>query len=264
MPDYTFGPLASLDEVAALRRARLETLSATPELFVELVLRSARPWEILCDGARVGYLATQERAAIQLGLVPEHRTHADRALLQAREALGLERAWASTYDPLALCAALSLGRGCEVLGLQFRTLGAPGSPPTAPLPAVRLATLEDLPVVQAINHPEVFDDPDDIPVWLEAGWVTLFSLGSAPVGLGLCTPTGPGIPSADVGVLVVPEHQGRGLGSWIVGQMAERARSRGLTPTAGCAVDNAASRATLERAGFVADHRLLSVDLRTG
>jgi hypothetical protein len=39
--------------------------------------------------------------------------------------------------------------------------------------------------------------------------------------------------------------------------MALRARELGLVPTAGCGVGNAVSRRTLERAGFVADHRLV-------
>ena len=43
--------------------------------------------------------------------------------------------------------------------------------------------------------------------------------------------------------------------------MAARAEAEGLVPTAGCAVDNPVSRRTLERAGFVADHRLLQFEL---
>ena len=54
-----------------------------------------------------------------------------------------------------------------------------------------------------------------------------------------------------------PAHQRRGLGTWIVQRMAARARALGLVPTAGCGIENAVSRRTLERAGFVADHRLL-------
>jgi hypothetical protein len=43
--------------------------------------------------------------------------------------------------------------------------------------------------------------------------------------------------------------------------MTRRAEEQGLIPTAGCSADNQVSRRTLERAGFVADHRLLQFEL---
>ena len=169
---------------------------------------------------------------------------------------------ASTFDPIALAACASSLRSYEVLGCSFRTLVPAALPTPNPLPPERLATLDDVDRVGEANHPEVFDDPGDTAVWVGNGWVTLFELPGGLAGFGLCTPTGPKTPACDVGIRVCAPYQRRGLGAWIVQRMAARAKSQGLVPTAGCAIDNAVSRRTLERTGFVADHRLLQFELR--
>ena len=258
--EYRFRPLASLTDVAPLRAARLESLAALPDLFVEARVRRSAVHAIEKDGL-VGYVTALDGTLTELFLVPEHRTHADTALDDAIGSLGLDRAWASTFDPLALAACTSASRSYEVLGCQFRTLEPAAIPTPDPQPSERLATLGDVDRVGEANHPEVFDDPGDIAVWVGNGWVTLFERPGGLAGFGLCTPTGPETPACDVGVRVCSPYQRRGLGAWIVQRMAARAKSQGLVPTAGCAIDNAVSRRTLERAGFVADHRLLQFEL---
>ena len=107
----------------------------------------------------------------------------------------------------------------------------------------------------------MFDQPEQIPEWAGAGWVTLFETPTGLAGFGLCTPIGTHPNACDIGIRVCDAFQGRGLGPWIVQRLIAHAESRGLAPTAGCAADNVASRKTLERAGFVADHRLLQFAL---
>jgi GNAT superfamily N-acetyltransferase len=260
MAGYGFPRLASLADVASLRAARVASLAAPPELFVELRVRRSAVHAIERDGL-VGYLTTLDGTLTELFLVPEHRTHADAVLAQAAGSLALERAWATTFDPVALAACTSASRSYEVLGLCFRALTVAVLPTPDPLPTERLATPADVDRVLEASHADVFDDAAEVALWVGSGWVTLFELPDGLAGFGLCTPVGPPTTACDVGVRVCPAHQRRGLGSWIVQRMADRARSRGLVPTAGCAVGNTRSRRTLERAGFVADHRLLQFEL---
>lgn len=260
MTDYRFRRLESLADVASLRAARLASLTALPELYVELNVRRSDVYAIEQEDV-VGYLTLQDGTLTELFVVPEHRTYADAVLAAATGSLGLTRAWASTFDPLALAACTAKPRAYEVLGLSFRSLAPTALPTPDPLPSERLATHADVDRVGEASHPEVFDSPEEIATWVGNEWVTLFEIESSLAGFGLCTPAGPYTPACDVGVRVCPPHQRRGLGAWIIQRMAERARSQGLVPTAGCAVGNAVSRRTLERAGFVAEHRLLQFEL---
>ncbi len=260
MSTADFRSLATLADVAELRAGRMASLTALPELFAELTVRHSALYAV--DRPHVvGYLAVHEGTATEFWIRPEEQDAAKAILHEAAAALGLQRAWASTYDPLAWNVCNSVGKGSEALGFSFRTYEPAVLPALEPLPAERIARPADEPRLRAANHPQIFEDPAEIPVWIANGWVTLFEDGDEVVGFGLATPTGAGTEGCDVGVRVCEPFQRRGLGAWIVQRMAARAHDWGLVPTAGCETANEASRRTLERAGFTADHRLVQFDL---
>ena len=251
--------LGSLDDIAELRAARLASLTALPELFVEMAVRGSSV-HIVESPDVVGYLTTLDGTLTELWVAPAHQAHSRAVLEQAAAKLRLRHAWACTFDPVALDACQAVSDRFEPVGISFRTLHHVDLPVPDSALRERVATSDDFDRVTAASHPEVFDDPADIPVWIGNGWVTLFEIGGAVAGFGLATPTGAHTPACDVGVRVCPPYQRRGLGAWIIQRMAMRAQAQGLIPTAGCGVGNTASRRTLERAGFAADHGLLRFD----
>ena len=262
MTPYRFPELPSPAHVAEARAARVKTLTAEPGLFVEQAVGRSKLHAIESkSGEVVGYLAVLESTIIEFFLTPTHRTHADGVLEQAAAAIDLKHVWASTFDPLALAACVTQPRTYDVLGFHFRGFEMASLPAPDPRPTGRLATDRDVELVREANHPDVFDVPSEIPVWIDQGWVTLFELPEGLAGFGLCSPVGSHTRAADVGIRVCDAYQRRGLGPWIVQRMVARAREQGLVPIGGCAIDNVASRRTLERAGFVADHRLLQFAL---
>ena len=260
MATYRFAALPSRVTFRNMRVARVETLTAEPGLFVEQAVGRSTFHTIESEGI-VGYLAVFGGTVTEFFLEPGHRTYADAVLEQATAALELKLAWASTFDPLALAACVTRPRPYEVLGFHFRGFEMASLPTPDPLPSGRVATRQDVELVHEANHPDVFDVPSEIPAWIENGWVTLFELPEGLAGFGLCSPVAPHARGADVGIRVCDAYQRRGLGPWIAQRMAARAHEQGLVPTGGCAIDNVASRRTLERAGFVADHRLLQFAL---
>lgn len=256
VPTYRFSPISSLADVATLRTERLASLAALPELFVEAQVRRSAVYTIEQEGV-VGYLAALEGTLTEMWLRPAHDERAGTVLAEAAKALGLARAWACTFDPLAMAACRSVPRTHRVLGYSFRTFDPAALPDPDPLPAARVAREGDLARIEAANHPEVFADAQEIAQWVGAGQVTLFEVRDDLAGFGLWTPAGPETPACDIGVRVCPPFQRQGMGSWIVQRMAASVRRKGLLPTAGCGADNPVSKRMLERAGFVADHRLL-------
>ncbi len=261
MSHFSFRPLDSLNEVESQRAAWHESLTELPELFVEMAVRRSSAWVMTDSDVQIGYFTAEDQTLTQLYLTESHRTHSDVVLDQISAKFGLKQAWVSTFDPLVLVACTSKARRYSVMGCHFRRQRDISLAPPSLTPAERIATSSDIARIAAINDPEVFDDPDDIPIWVESGFVTLFEADADLVGFGLCTPTGPLTRGADIGGLVSPPYQRQGLGVWIARRMAARCRAQGLIPTGGCAMDNLASRRTLERAGFVADHRLLVFEL---
>ena len=64
--------------------------------------------------------------------------------------------------------------------------------------------------------------------------------------------------AVDIGMMVAPNFRRKGLGTYIVSEIANKAEQFGLRPICGCGASNTASKATLEKAGFVSEHQLIS------
>jgi GNAT superfamily N-acetyltransferase len=70
-------------------------------------------------------------------------------------------------------------------------------------------------------------------------------------------------PFADLFMEVAEPHRGRGYGSFLVQELKRTCREMGRVPAARCNADNAASRATLQKAGMMPCARMLTGTLRS-
>jgi predicted acetyltransferase len=64
---------------------------------------------------------------------------------------------------------------------------------------------------------------------------------------------------ADVGMIVDKDHRRRGVGTAILAHLKAHCYAQNVFPICSCAVENNASRKTIEKAGFVARHRILDI-----
>jgi GNAT superfamily N-acetyltransferase len=58
-------------------------------------------------------------------------------------------------------------------------------------------------------------------------------------------------------MVVAKEHRNIGVGTYIISELKKHCISRHITPVCGCSYLNYASKRTLERAGFITNHRLV-------
>ena len=59
---------------------------------------------------------------------------------------------------------------------------------------------------------------------------------------------------------VVEVYRRKGIGAYIITQLKERCYGKNLIPMACCDVENIASKKTLEKSGFITNHRILYVN----
>jgi predicted acetyltransferase len=64
----------------------------------------------------------------------------------------------------------------------------------------------------------------------------------------------------DIGMHVVEVYYRKGIGTYIMIQLKEHCYSRSLIPMASCDVQNIASKRTLEKWGFITNHRIICVN----
>ncbi|URZ07646.1 GNAT family N-acetyltransferase [Clostridium felsineum] len=61
----------------------------------------------------------------------------------------------------------------------------------------------------------------------------------------------------DIGMHVVEKYREKGMGTYIIVKLKEHCYIKNLIPMACCDVKNSASKKTLEKSGFIADHRII-------
>ena len=81
------------------------------------------------------------------------------------------------------------------------------------------------------------------------------------VANGVMTPVNETGGIVDVGMVTRADHRNKGYASLIVAKMADELERDGKRAVCGCAESNLASKAALEKAGFVAHHRLVQISV---
>ncbi|GCD11577.1 GNAT family N-acetyltransferase [Clostridium tagluense] len=63
----------------------------------------------------------------------------------------------------------------------------------------------------------------------------------------------------DIGMIVAGEYRGKGVGTYIITKLKEQCYNNKLKPMAACDITNISSKKTLEKSGFISNHRILRV-----
>ena len=94
---------------------------------------------------------------------------------------------------------------------------------------------------------------------IENGQVFLLMNGGKILGIGECRISETQKPYADVGMITNNQVRRRGIGVFLLAQLKKYCYSQSVKPICSCAFDNFASRKTIEKAGFIAQHRILDI-----
>ncbi len=95
---------------------------------------------------------------------------------------------------------------------------------------------------------------------MERGQLFALRAGGSLLGIGELRRSATHPLFGDMGAHVAAGFRGRGVGLFIVAKLKETCRREGLKPMASCDVGNEASKRMLEKAGFVAEHRIVIVE----
>jgi GNAT superfamily N-acetyltransferase len=87
--------------------------------------------------------------------------------------------------------------------------------------------------------------------------VMMFYSGEELLGAGTCKKIFCSLNYYDIGMVVADKHRNKGIGTLIVTQMKKYCYDHELIPVCGCWYLNLASKRTLEKAGFIANHRVI-------
>ncbi|MGH6987764.1 MAG: GNAT family N-acetyltransferase [Caulobacteraceae bacterium] len=203
-----------------------------------------------------GYLAVHDGAVVEFfagaGWLPRFSEAFHAAAAQA----GAASAIVKSYDAQALVAVAGRPTRVASIGVNCTAWSDERYDPPPGFDS-RAGAVGDRDLIAAIG-PGLFETPEEMMSDLEAGRIRVFELDGEAVGCGVLSPVREGADAYDLGVGVLPAWRRKGVGEQIVRRLKiDCLRQLGVRPTCGCAVENLASRRTLEKAGFLTRHRLL-------
>jgi len=125
---------------------------------------------------------------------------------------------------------------------------------------LRRATASDLPYAWEIGQ-DFYDSPDELEQVYKSDslWVAFDGGQEAEpmVGSGITIAIDGAHQTFDLGMVTCPRQRNKGYGSLIIAGLADRLERAGKRPICGCGPSNSASKAALEKAGFISEHRLV-------
>ncbi|MGX9357451.1 GNAT family N-acetyltransferase [Roseobacteraceae bacterium S113] len=234
------------------REAYLEALPEPQEWFLEEMVAGGEAW-VWEDGS---YAVVRGATLVEFAPAGPVTPGQGAALLHAFVAeRGLTVGLVKSFDLVAMRAFEALGWRAHVGGLLFRRRVARACPEIEGA-QVRPAQAGDGARLWAINE-DFFDSPQEIDGLIRSGALWALAMAGELVGCGVAQRVpGPGS-AVDIGMMVAPARRRHGLGTFVICHLADEMAGQGLRPVCGCGAGNVASRATLERAGFVTEHHLV-------
>ena len=234
---------------AALRRAYLDALPEPQEWFLEELVRGGEAWQLgeagyaVFHGDRLVefYATTLAEGPALLRALTRHRPFGG----------GL----CKSFDAGLMGAAKALGWQSVETGFLFRKR----VPVVLPRPArVELAQARRVELNEVwTTGPDFYDSMAEVEQLFQEGGLWVASDGMQIVGSAVTLAIDDTGAVVDIGMVVRPERRGAGLGSAIVGALADQLERTGKRPICGCGPSNHASKGALENAGFVSEHRLV-------
>ena len=265
----TFERIAHLDEIADWKQALLQSLVAPLDGYWETAIIARAPhYRILVNGRAAGYFAADDKKRLLQFYAVEP---ADPLFDAVIESEGVETAVAGTNDPAFLSLCLDRQKAVAVNTYLFHDVyQVTPDLPAYPKAEFRLSVVDEL--EQLLAFYERNDDFEDSEAIADSGGQRDFiqSLiankqsfglydGETLLGIGECRISANQMPYADIGMIVDKDHRRRGVGTAVLARLKARCYSQNTVPICSCAAENIASRKTIEKAGFVAAHRMLDI-----
>lgn len=239
-----------------LRSDYLGSLLEPQEFYVENLVRAGQK-VLICDSGRpVGYAVTHDATIVEFFWTDSGVTPQSKAFELVLKNSKADRALCKSFDSLMLAAAATKPARTRTAGFLFRRI-ANASFTTNPQVTVRVGTKDDIGAVLSI-HDGFFDDAHEIESYTTDRRLFIYqSRDPGILGCGVFKRILPDQNNFDVGMVVAPAHRRKGVGTYIAAHLKNHCLKAGYRPVCGCSVENVASRASLEKAGFAADHTLV-------
>ena len=239
----------------SLRCDYLENLEEPQEWFLEELIQSGQTWTM----PSVAYGVISSQTLVEFFVAKNYSHQAPHLFDTLRQETRFNRVLAKSFDYQLVELAKISGAVPTKTAYLFRNFFPPSI--SAPVDVgLRQSTSGDLSEIWKMND-GFFDVFDELTHFDNTDNLWVLEKNGEILGCGTTTRVIKDMDAVDLGMLISPKHRNQGYGSYLVSSLAKLVIASSLRPICGCAEHNFASRMTLQKAGFISDHRLFNFDI---
>ncbi len=250
----------TLDDIRELRELYGKELAYVQDLNAEENVWECSYYQILMDSVRIGYCCIdKEKTLWEFYLNKSARLHSQEVFRLLIDQGLMAAAECKSYDHLLMSLCLDHHKKADCTAYLFRD-AVKVELPKLPYTDItfRMAAIEDYEVLS--KHDRIAEGVTffhDLKEDINNNEVFVFYAGQEFIGSGTVKKIWPGLGHRDIGMVVPEQHRHKGIGTYIIIRLIEYCHSNDLIPVCGCWYFNYASKKSLERAGFLAEHRMI-------
>lgn len=256
----TLAQVKTLHDIRELRELYGSELVYVQDLNAEENVWKCSYYQIYMDSVLIGYCCIdKEKTLWEFYLLKSDRVHAQEVFKLLIDQELMAAAECKSYDHLLMSLCLDYHKKSACSAYLFREV-TKVQDPVIPYKDItfRMAEEEDYAVLA--EHDRIAEGVNffhDLKEDIDHNEVFIFYAGQEFIGSGTVKKIWSGFVHRDIGMLVPEQHRYKGIGTYIIIKLIEYCRNNKLIPVCGCWYFNYASKKTLERAGFLAEHRMI-------
>ena len=244
------------NEITDLREEYLDSIKESQELYVEFLVDSG-DYFLLQDriGVTLGYFITfHQNILVEFYVRKEYVSRCESIFRFVVHRQKIKRVFCKSFDSILLKCSLGQFSNHKLIGVLFRNLD-PVNNINLTI-EIRNPSMSDFEAISKVKE-GLFDDDQEIKQYIENKNMLVYEKDGAFIGCGIFQRINENRRYFDIGMLVHPAHRKQGYGAEIITSLVTFCHSNNWMPVCGCAVENIASRKTLEKAGFISFHDLI-------
>ncbi len=243
------------DEIKEYRNQYLDSIYESQELYIEwIVLKS--DYFIIEIEEPVGYfIISPENIMVEFYLTKSSIKYCEWIFKKVMEEFKVEKIYCKSFDSLLMKCCHKRSMSYEIIGTLFRDYIDTEMDDMSEY-LIRKATKDDIPCL-LLQKDELYESEDELYLLVKNNNIYMYYFEGQLVGCGFIIKVLEDRNYYDIGMWVKTEYRNRGIASRIISNLKGACIKNHMIPICGCAVDNIASKKTLEKNGFHSKHDLI-------
>jgi GNAT superfamily N-acetyltransferase len=248
----------SIKEIDEAREKYMNNLPYAQEFYIEDMVKKSSCYQIYSNSNSIGYFfVNSEKVLVEFYLEKKEMILSQYIFKFLIEKEYFSSAEAKSFDYLLIALCLDFKKNSSCIGYLFRDFNdVDCSLSIYDNLHFEVAKQEDMEKITEISE-DFFHELENNICRQEV--FTLYSNDSL-LGSGICQKIFGSSRYYDIGMVVSKEHRNNGVGTYIISKLKEHCISNDLVPICGCWYYNYASKKTLEKAGFITNHRIVTFE----